>query len=204
MDMLTSIWMFRDTLSIVSVPNMTRKVTTEERNILLDHPELVMFDPYSALKSHRCSLGKALIFPVVTGVLVFLWGYFCPEYIDAHPRIFAGIGCAALALASGFLPVLYFVLDDRTFKKAKAEHYAKQLQMLLPKDLECMIAYVQWVVVEKAEGGWILDGKEEMFGFCSYVNYFRIEPHTDLAVITDRESFWAFIRRDSKTECFYR
>ena len=30
------------------------------------------------------------------------------------------------------------------------------------------------------------------------------EPDMDLAVITDNEKFWAFVRRDPKTECFYR
>ena len=163
---------------------MSRRITPEERNILLNNPDLVMFDPYSALICHRCSLGKALILPAITGVLVFLWGILCPRFINAHPKLFAGIGCAA-------------------FKKARAEHYVKQLQLLLPNDLECKIARIQWVVVEKAEGGWILDGKEEMFGYCSYVNYFKIEPHADLAVITDSERFWAFIKRDTKTESFY-
>ena len=182
---------------------MSRKITPEERNILLDNPELVMFDPYDAIKVHICSLGKALILPALTGILVFLWGYLCPEYINAHPRIFVGIACAALVFASGALPLLYLAADDRDFKKAKEEHYARQLRMLLPEDLECMIARVQWVVVQKAEGGWILDGKEEMFGYCSYVNYFSIEPDSDLAVVTDHEKFWAFIRRDTKTECFY-
>ena len=183
--------------------NMSRRVSPEERNILLDNPELVMFDPYSAFKTHSCSLGKALILPALTGAVFFLWGYLCPEFINAHPGIFAGTGCAALIIASGFLPIAYYILDDRAFKKAKEEHYARQLQMLLPEDLECMIARVQWVVPQKAEGGWIRDGKEEMFGYCSYVNYFSIEPDTDLAVVTDREKFWAFVRRDTKTESFY-
>ena len=182
---------------------MSRRITPEERNILLNNPDLVMFDPYSALICHRCSLGKALILPTITGVLVFLWGILCPRFINAHPKLFAGIGCAALIIACGFLPILYMIIDDRAFKKARAEHYVKQLQLLLPNDLECKIARIQWVVVEKAEGGWILDGKEEMFGYYSYVNYFKIEPHADLAVITDSERFWAFIKRDTKTESFY-
>ena len=38
---------------------MKRKITSEERSILLKNSELVMFDPYNALKTHRCSLGRA-------------------------------------------------------------------------------------------------------------------------------------------------
>ena len=149
---------------------MSRKITSEERNILLENPELVMFNPYSALKTHYCSLGKALILPLFTALTFLLWSFLCPDYINSHPRLFAGAGCAALVI----------------------------------EDPECRIAHVQWIVYEKAEGGWILDGKEEMFGYASYVNCFRIEPDTDLAVISDGEKFWAFISRDVRTERFYQ
>lgn len=183
---------------------MSKKITPDERNLILENPELVMFDPYSAIKTHQCTLGKALILPAVVGVLFFLWGFLFPEWINEHPKLFAGIGTAALIIASGTLPILYYLFDDHTFKKARAEHYSKQLKQLLPDDLECRIARIQWVVPEKAEGGWEMDGKEEVFGYCSYVNYFKIEPHTDLAVITDNNKFWAFIKRGNKTECFYQ
>jgi hypothetical protein len=102
---------------------MKRKVTPEEREILLDNPELVMFEPYGAFKVHRASLGKALIMPVVTGIAFFLWGFLCPDFINEHPTVFAAVGCIALVLASGFLPVLYLVLDDRNFKKAKRRRF---------------------------------------------------------------------------------
>lgn len=182
---------------------MSRKITPEERQILLDNPELVMFDPYSAFRTHRLSLGKALMLPVAAAALAFLWGYFFPEFINAHPHLFVGIACVGLVAACGCLPVIYLTADDRDFKRAKEEHYARQLRMLLPEDPECVIAAVQWTIPQKGEGVWILDGKEEMFGFASYVNYFMMEPESDLAVITDRGKFWAFVRRDAKTESFY-
>lgn len=182
---------------------MSRKVTPEERNILLENPELVMFDPFITFRTHRCSLGKALILPVITAALIVLWGYLCPGFMNLHLKLFAGIGCAAIVIASGSLPVLYFIIDDREFKKAKAENFAKQLRMLMPEELECNIAHIQWVVAEKAEGGWVMDGREGMFGYCSFVNYFRIEPDTDLAVITGSRGFLAFVKRDPRTESFY-
>ena len=181
---------------------MRRKVTAEERTILLENPELVMFEPYSAMKVHRASLGKSLIMPALTGIVFFLWGFLCPDFINEHPTVFAAVGCIALVLASGFLPVLYFVLDDRNFKKAKEQHYSQQLKMLLPLDLECDVALIRYVVYEKAEGGWILDGKEEPFGYCGCVNFFRFEPQTEVAVIFG-EKFYAYIKRDPKTESFY-
>ncbi|MBR2805565.1 MAG: hypothetical protein IKE18_02150 [Oscillospiraceae bacterium] len=183
---------------------MSRKVTSEERNILLENPELVMFDPYRAVKSHTVSLGKALIAPTVTGVILLVWALLCPEFMNAHPKLFAGIGCAALVIACGSVPVLYLVLDTRTYRNAKEQHYARQLRQLLPEDLECSIAHVLSVTVQKGEGSWIMDGREEMFGYSSYVNYFSIAPDTDLAVITDNRAFWAFVKRDGKTESLYQ
>ena len=183
---------------------MARKLTQEERKILLDNPELVMFDPYRAIKTHRLSLGRALVLPLITGALFLLLGILCPAWISGHPTLFAGIGVAALIIASGVIPVLYLFFDDRTFKRAGDENYAKQLRLLLPEDLECRTAHIQWVIAEKAEGGWMIDGKEEMFGFASYVNHFAIEPNTDLAIVTDGKKFWAFVKRDPKTESIYQ
>ncbi len=181
---------------------MSHTLSPDERDILLENPELVMFDPYSAMKTHRASLGRALIPPLFIGLLVLLWGVLCPGFISSHPGLFAGVGCAALVIAAGSFPVLYLLMDDRTFRKAAQEHYAEQLRLLLPEDIECRIARVQWVTYEKAEGGWILDGREEMFGYASYVNSFRIEPDTDLAVISG-VGFMAFVRREERTECLY-
>ena len=183
---------------------MKRKITSEERSILLKNPELVMFDPYNALKTHRCSLGRALVLPALVALAIALWALLFPDFIDAHPAVFAGVGCVALIAASGSLPVLYLLLDSRNFRKAEQEHYAEQLELLLPRDLECQLAHVQWVTREKAEGGWVLDGREEMFGYASFVNCFAIEPDTDLAVIGDGGAFWAFVKRDAKTESLYR
>lgn len=183
---------------------MSRKLTPEERNVLLENPELVMFDPYKAIKTHWCSLGKALILPAVTGLVIFLWGYLFRDFVNSHPWLYAGIGCGALIIACGAVPISYFILDDRTFKKAREEHYATQLKMLLPQDLECRIAHILWVTEQKAEGGWILDGREEMFGYSGYVNYFKLEPDTDLAVISGGDKFWAFVKHEKKTESFYQ
>ena len=53
-------------------------------------------------------------------------------------------------------------------------------------------------------GPGILDGEEGMFGYASYVNYFRIEPGMDLAVVRGGDKFCAFVKREAETECFYR
>ena len=181
---------------------MKRKVTAEERQILLDNPELVMFEPYKGLKVHRASIWTALIMPAIVAVLIFLWAYFFPGFMNAHPNVFAGVSAFALVLACAFLPTFYFFLDDRTFKKAQKEHYAKQLKMLMPSEPECNIATIRWIEIQKAEGGWTVDGKEEYFGYCGFVNYFKFEPQTEVAFVY-AEGFLAYIKRDSRTESFY-
>ena len=180
-----------------------RKVTPEERETLLNHPELVMFDPYKAMKSHRLSLWKALILPLFTLAAVVLCWVFLKDYVNERPRLWAGVGCAALLLSCAAVPVLYLFLDSRAFRRAKEEHYVKQLKALLPEEPECGTARVLWVVPEKAEGGWILDGNEEMFGFCGFENAFRIAAGEDLAVVSGK-GFLAFVKQDPATESFYR
>ena len=181
---------------------MKRKVTSEERRILLDNPELVMFNPHKGFKVHRASIGQALIIPAIVGVLMFLWGFLCKDFVNSHPIFFSTVFCVSLIAACVFLPVLYLTLENRTYKIAKETHYAKYLKQLMPMDLNLFVVRVQSVVYEKAEGSWILDGKEEMFGYSGFENYFRIEPGMDLAVIYG-EDFFAYVKRDSRTESLY-
>ena len=161
-----------------------------------------MFEPYRAFKTHRASLFSAVIPPIAVAGLTFLWAYLFPDFINEHPNVFAAVSVIALAVAAAFLPVFYFILDDRAYKKARENHYAKCLKMLLPKDLECNVARIDWVEIQKAEGGWTIDGKEEYFGYCGCVNYFKFEPHTDVAFVFG-EKFYAYVKRDPRTESFY-
>lgn len=163
-----------------------------------------MFDPYSSFSTHRRSLGKALIPLPVTGLILFLWGFLCPAWVHAHPGLFVGIGCAAGIIAAGSVPIQYLRLDDRTFRLAGARHDADQLRLILPQELTCAVVSVRWVSEPQAEGCWIRDGREEMFGYAACVNGFRIQAGTELAVISGGDAFLAFVKRDKKTESFYR
>ena len=182
---------------------MKRKVTPKEREILLNNPDLVMFEPYKAMKTHRASIGKALILPAVTAVLFFGSAFLFPDFINDHPTLFAATGCIMLIISAGFLPILYYILDDRAYKQARATHYGKYLKMLLPEELECNTAVVKDVVYEKAEGSWIVDGKEEFFGYCSMVNTFRFEPQTEVAIVFDGKGFCAYVKRNPRTGSFF-
>ena len=182
---------------------MSRKITSEERRILLENPELVMFDPHPALKTQRISFSKAVLLPTVAGIAFLLCGMLFPGIVHSHPVLFAGFGCAVLVLAVGVAAVRFLKPDDGGIRTAEKNHYVRQLEILLPEEPECRIAHILQVTYEKAEGVWLMNGTEEPFGYSSYVNVSKIEPDSDLAVITDGTAFWAFVRRDSKTESIY-
>ena len=182
---------------------MSRKITSEERRILLENPELVMFDPSPGLNTHGHSLGKAVLLPAVTGIVFLLCGMLFPGLVHSHPVLFAGTGCTVLVLAAGAAAVRFLKPDDGMIRTAEKDHYVRQLEILLPKEPELRIAHILQVTYEKAEGVWLMNGTEEPFGYSSYVNVSKIEPDSDLAVITDGTAFWAFVRRDSKTESIY-
>lgn len=185
---------------------MSRKVTAEERQILLDNPELVMFEPYRAMKYRALSFWKALIMPFVILAIIILSLILFPDAMNRHPTLYPVLGVTLLTLSCACYPFLHMFLDDREHKKARANHYSKPLKKLLPEDLDCQVVYVEYITVEKMEGGYIDDNGEK--GFISYVGYaniFRILPNTDLAIVySEKGRFYAYIKRDPRTECFYR
>ena len=183
---------------------MKRTVTPEERQVLLDNPGLVMFDPYSVMKTHRASVIKSLLLPTAVIIAFVVFGFIFPDFCNAHPNLFAGVGGTALILSSAFLPIHYWMLDDRAYNRARETYYSKYLKQLLPEDLECNVGTVEYCVYEKCEGGWIVDGNKESFGYSSCVNIFKFVPETDVAFVSNGKGFFAFVRRDPVTECFYK
>jgi hypothetical protein len=180
---------------------MARQVTSEERNILLSHPEFVMFDPY------MLKLGKPML------ALSFLPLLFCPfafaliavsGLVKVHPHIAGFLMAMSMVFACIVLIFLYIRIDDWYDAKYRNTHYSKHLHILLPKDLKCDVVHVTSVVREKAEGWYIKDGEEKMFGFSRMVNYIKIEPDSDLVEIYDGKGFWALVARDDLTESLYK
>jgi hypothetical protein len=48
------------------------------------------------------------------------------------------------------------------------------------------------------------DGEEKLFGYSGYMNFIPLIPDSKVAVIRDKEGFFAFIKRDDATESLYR
>ena len=181
---------------------MQRKITAEERQTLLDNPELVMFDPYSGRTSYAISWLKLLALPSAVTVLFLAFGFIFPDIIESHPNLFAGIGFILIIAACAFIPFKWYIEADLEYKRSVKTHYIKDLRRLLPIELTCSTAYIQSVIYEKCEGSWIYNGKEELFSYSGFVNIFRFIPQTEVAMVHGK-GFMAFIKRDPRTESFY-
>lgn len=180
---------------------MARQVTSEERSILLSHPEFVMFDAY------KVTIKRPML------ALSFLPLLFCPfafaiiaisGLVQVHPHIAGFLMAMSMVFALIVLIILYTRIDDLYDTKFRETHYAKHLQLLLPKELKCDVVHVTRVVREKAEGWYIKDGEEKMFGYNGMVNNIKIEPDSDLVEIYDGKGFWALVSIDPVTESLYK
>ena len=182
---------------------MERKVTAEEREILLKNPELVMFNPYDGFKLHKRSAAIAFapfIIVVICEVLIMvLFG----KQFDGNPLTITAAMVFAFLASAAIIPVLYIKTDDRAYRKAESNHYAEQLKKLLPAELMCKRVLVDYILMSKGEGGYIENGQTVGFGFGSFRNDFEILPQSELAIIYGGEKFFGFVKRDPKTESFY-
>ena len=177
---------------------MKRKVTAEERRILLDNPELVMFSPKNI--SYGLAWIKLLTPSFIVMALWVLIILFFPDLTNSHPVLFPVLGVISILAAAASVPVYWYLgLDTKRNTKI---HYLKDLKKALPKDLMCNIATVNWVVYQKAECGLLIDGKEEYSGYFGCVNCFKLVPKTKVAIVYGKD-FFAFIKKDPRTESFY-
>lgn len=179
-----------------------RRVTSEERQILLDHPELVMFYVKPGKEKVRLISLPFLIAVVTLSIIPSMAVSFL--LYDKHPELAVIIPVVlSIVLIFGWIPIV-IIRENRSVRIAEETHNIKLLRASLPKELLCNVVTIKAVVYEKMEGVWIWDGKEEWFAYCGYKNLFRLLPNTELAVVTDKKKFWAYIRHDAVTESFYR
>lgn len=176
-----------------------RRVTNEERQVLLEHPELVMFQTKWELDTKRVAIFfiPGIMSVVISGVLAY------SPFGRSHPELVTVISMTLLILFCAAFVVLYLYFYRRRSEKAEASYNAELLRSTLPEELFCTTVTIKYVIEQQAEGAYIEDGEEKLFGYTGYYNCFRLEPNTDVAVVTDNSDFWAFIKRDDATESFY-
>ncbi|MBR3341139.1 MAG: hypothetical protein IKG30_05925 [Clostridiales bacterium] len=182
---------------------MERAVNVTERQIILDNPELVMFNPYKGWKPHRRSVLYAFIPSVIAFALIIVPVLLFPGFVSSIEKVYVGVSMVIFFASIFAIPFVFVKLDDRDYNKNLVTHYGRQLKALLPGKLWCNIVTIENITVEKAEGVWIIEGESVPFGYASYVNCFRMEPGMEMAVVYDRNGFEAYIKRDVRTESFY-
>lgn len=182
---------------------MTRKVTPEEREILLNNPELVMFDPFPGFRHHRRSVALAFLPFIIVVVCELLLMLLFGKQFDGHPMTITAVMVIAFIISAGIIPVLYLKLDNIPYRRAEEINYADQLRALMPEELTCRRVLVDYYEPSKGEGGYIDDGKPEYFTLGSVRNYFEIVPKSELVIISGGEGFCGYVKRDPKTESLY-
>lgn len=185
-----------------------RELTSEEIQILLDHPECVMFDYCKALKTHKFSFLQALIPAALSALLIIGFILMFPEAATKHSNLTVALSMIFFFGCVAAVPIIYIKADDRYFNKAKEDHYKDQLKMLLPKELRLKLFVVDWMVVEKGEGGYYdEDGNAQWFGYVGCGNFFPINKGDELVIIYEEEykkdQFFGFVKKTPDTMSLY-
>ncbi len=185
-----------------------RELTSEEIQILLDHPECVMFDYWKAVKTHKFSLLQALIPAALSLLLIVAFILMFPQFAEAHGNLTVAVSMILFFISIAAVPLIYIKTDDRKLNKAKASHYKDQLKELLPSKLKMKLFVVDWMVVEKGEGGYYdEDGNEQWFGYVGCGNYFPINKGDELVIIYEEEykkgQFFGLVKKDPATMSLY-
>lgn len=180
---------------------MMRRLTYEERQVLLEHPELVMF--YVDTEKETGIKTMAVLFiPAIITILSAVLLAFSPLG-EAHPGLTVVLSVVLMILIiCAFVPIFIYS-DKRRYEKEQKTYNIRLLRRKLPQELFCKIVKIKYIVVQKAEGAYVENGKEELFGYVKYKNIFPLLPDTDVAIVTDNREFWSFIKRDDVTESLY-
>ena len=185
-----------------------RELTSEEIQILLDHPECVMFDHWKAMKTHKFSFLLALIPAALSLLLIVGFILMFPQFSVNHSNLTVALSLIFFFASIAAVPLIYIKADDRKLNKAKASHYKDQLKELLPSKLKMNLFVVGWMVVEKGEGGYYDEnGKEQWFGCVGCGNYFPINKGDELVIIYEEEykqgQFFGFVKKTPDTMSLY-
>lgn len=185
-----------------------RELTPEEIQILLDHPECVMFDPWKAMKTHKLSLLQALIPTALSLLLIIGLILLFPAFATEHSNLMVTLSLIFFFASVAALPIVYIKRDDKNIDKAKENHYKDQLKQLLPSKLKMKLFVVGWMVVEKGEGGYYVEnGKEQWFGCVGCGNYFPINKGDEFVIIYEEEykkdQFFGLVKKVPATMSLY-
>lgn len=171
---------------------MARPITQEERRILMDNPELVMYTPQHAGLKPVVFL---LVIPVATMILlavaIFLWDPLL-AWVESAPTL----SCLTYVAICALMP-WPFLWAKRRYDEAYG--FDRELRDLLQQeDLTVEVVRITGVVLQRAEVYAVGDDGPFMFGIAFTRNPFIPEDGSRMAIIHTGEIGLA-VRPDPKT-----
>ena len=188
---------------------MSRELTQQERQLLLDNPQYVMFNPSKGVTvfiKHPILLAflPFIIFAVVIPVLVFTF----EDFFIAHDALFSVVLCVGMLFTVIMIPVVFCLRDKRVWEKEHSDYYRIPLKRVLPERLTGRVVTItkvdfmnqqdiQYALLTVEE-----DGVEKKYNYFGFVNRFELIEGQELLVVADGE-FFAFVQRATLTEGLY-
>ena len=180
---------------------MLKDLTEEQKQTLLDNPELCMFYATEFTKPVPKSL--LMFIPIVLYVIVAAM-LIISGFATNHAVVGTLINLVFLIGAFTAAIAIRVHQQDSFYKGMKESHYIEQLKQYLNEDgYKYYKIKITSVIYEKAEGYAIFFGEEKPFSYSSYSNVFRIEPDTELVVLTNQNLPAIYIKNDPLTSSFY-
>lgn len=188
---------------------MSRELTQQERQLLLDNPQLVMFNPAKGVTvfiKHPILLAflPFAIFAVVIPILVFTF----EDFFIAHDVLCSVVLCVGMLFTVIMIPVVFCLKDSRTWKKEHSDYYRIPLKRVLPVRLTGRVVTITHVDFKNQQDiQYALltceeDGVEKKFNYFGFVNRFELIEGQELLVVADGE-FFAFVQRGTLSEGLY-
>lgn len=182
---------------------MQRKLTAEERQILLENPELVMFAPKGTNYLKLWIVVEVFFFIVLIIGLVFR--NTVPFF---NTNLFIGITMTGIFAPGPFLVLVMFLTCNpeslgKPNKRQQKTHYLRELKKSLPKEPMINIVTIEGVVPHDGVVYFHVDGKNDSWGFTTYfANPFNLDSGTKIVIVYGK-NFHAFIKRAPQTEKLY-
>ena len=182
---------------------MQRKLTAEERHILLENPELVMFVPKGPNYLKLWIIVEVFFFIVLIIGLVFRNAV--PFF---NTNLFIGITMTGIFAPGPVLVLVMFLTCNPEYlgklnKRQQKTHYLRELKKSLPKEPMINIVTIDGIVPQEGAIYFYADGKIDSWRFTTYfANPFNFDSG-DKIVIAYGKNFRAFIKKAPQTEMLY-
>ena len=182
---------------------MQRILTAEERQILLENPELVMFAPKGTNYLKLWIVVEVFFFIVLIIGLVFrnTVSFFITN-------LFIGITMTGILAPGPVLVLVMFLTSNpkslgKPNKRQQKTRYLRELKMSMPKEPMINIVTIEGVVPHDGVVYFHVDGKKDSWVFTTYfANPFNLDSGTKIVIVYGK-NFQAFIKRAPQTEKLY-